>query len=236
MSDVEALRALTEADRWIERVRGQRERLPELAELATVEEELRALAGALTEARAAQAPVRAAYEDAERESARLRQREAELAAALAASTGHARELAALQNEVSHVREVLGAAEDRELELLLAVEPLDETVNAIKQRAQPAVVRRETLRAAIAQLQASLGDEAAALARDRATLADAVAPALRARYDDALVRAGTSGAALVVEGRCDGCRLRLSPLDFDRWRAQAGGSFLTCPSCGRLLLP
>jgi predicted nucleic acid-binding Zn-ribbon protein len=48
--------------------------------------------------------------------------------------------------------------------------------------------------------------------------------------------GTSGAALVVEGRCDGCRLALSPLDFDRFKAQAPETFMDCPECGRLLLP
>jgi predicted nucleic acid-binding Zn-ribbon protein len=236
VSEVEALRALMEADRWIERVRTQRERLPEITELATVEEELRALVAALAQARAAQAPVRTAYEDAARESERLRQRAAELAAALGSSMAHARELAALQNELTHVREALAGAEDRELDLLVEVEPLDDAVRAVKERAQPAMERREGLRASIVQLQASLDDEVAALVARRPAQADAVEPALRARYDDALMRAGTSGAAQVVEGRCDGCRLRLSPLDLDRFKAQAAGSFLACPSCGRLLLP
>lgn len=236
MSDLDALRALMEADRWIDRVRSRRDRLPEQAELATVEDELRSLVAALAEARAAQSPVRAAYEDAQRESDRLRAREAELATALGASTAHPRELAALQNEVSHVREALGAAEDRELELLLEVEPLDDTVRAIRERAQPAAERREALRPAIAVLQASLDDELAALRASRVALADAVSAALLARYDDALVRAGVSGASQVVEGRCDGCRLRLSPLDLDRWKAQGAATFLACPTCGRLLLP
>jgi uncharacterized protein len=236
MSEVEALRALTEADRWIDRVRTQRERLPELVELATVEDELRALVSALSEAREALAPVRAAYEDAQRESERLRRREAELSTTLAHSTASARELTALQTEVTHVRERLAEAEDRELELLLAVEPLDAAVRAVRERAQPAIERRESLRAAIGELQASLDDEVAALTRDRAGLADAVAPALLARYDDAFVRAGTSGAAHVVDGRCDGCRIRLSPLDVDRWKAQGPQILVECPSCGRLLLP
>lgn len=236
MGEVEALRALMEADRWIERVRVQRDHLAEAAELATVEDELRALAGALGEARAAQAPVRTAYEDAARESERLRRRESELSTALGSSTANARDLAALQKEVSHLRERLGEAEDRELELLLAVEPLDEVVRAVRERAQPAARRREELRATIGTLQASLDDEVTALRRDRGALADAVEARLRARYDDALIRSGTSGAAQVVEGRCDGCRLRLSPLDLDRWKGQAPGSFLDCPSCGRLLLP
>jgi predicted nucleic acid-binding Zn-ribbon protein len=235
VSDADALRSLMEADRWIERVRAQRERLPEIAELATVEDELRGLAGALAEARSAQGPVRAAYDDAARESERLRRREAELSTALASSTAGARELSALQKEVGHLRELLAEAEDRELELLLAVEPLDDTVAELRRRAQPCAERRESLRATIAELQAGLDEEVESLRRDRVGVADAVEASLRARYDDALVRAGTSGAAQVIDGRCDGCRLRLSPLDLDRWKAGAG-SFPGCPSCGRLLLP
>ncbi len=130
---------------------------------------------------------------------------------------------------------MAEAEDRELELLLEVEPLDETVAELRRRAQPSAERREELRATIVELQAGLDEEVESLRQGRVALADAVEASLRARYDDALVRAGTSGAAQVVEGRCDGCRLRLSPLDLDRWKAGAG-SFMACPSCGRLLLP
>ena len=57
-----------------------------------------------------------------------------------------------------------------------------------------------------------------------------------RYESALARVGTSGAAVVLEGRCDGCRLALSPLDFDRFKAQPPDTFMDCPECGRILLP
>jgi predicted nucleic acid-binding Zn-ribbon protein len=41
---------------------------------------------------------------------------------------------------------------------------------------------------------------------------------------------------VVEGRCDGCRLALAPLDHDRFKSRALDTFMDCPECGRLLLP
>jgi len=235
VSDAEALRALMEADRWIDRVGAQRTRLPEQAELATLEEELRGLVGALEGANAALAPVRTAYEDTQRESERLRRREGEVATALAASTAGARELTALQKELTHLRELLAETEDRELELLLGVEPLDEAVAAIKDRARPAMARRAELQATIAALVASLDEELVSLRTQRTQRADALAPALLAIYDHALTRAGTAGAAQVVDGRCDGCRIALSPLDFDRWRAQGENGFTPCPNCGRLLL-
>ena len=144
MSETEALRALMQADRWIDRVASQRNHLPEKTELATLEAEL--------------------------------------------------------------------------------------------RAQPDVARRGELQARIAELEVSLDEELASLREGRRDCASALLPELLARYDAALVRAGTSGAAEVDAGRCDGCRIALSPLDVDRWKAQPSGTFLPCPECGRLLLP
>ena len=236
MSETDALRALMEADRWIDRVGSQRNHLPEMAELTTIEDELRGLVKALQEAQAAQAPVKTAFDDAAREAERLESRAKSLDATLAGSTANARELAALQHELQHVRELLERAEDLELDYLVALEPLDATVGAIKERAQPSATRRSELQAIVLTLQASLDEELVALRSERRTRADALSSELLARYDGALVRVGTSGAAQVDAGRCDGCRIALSPLDVDRWKAQAPDTFMTCPECGRLLLP
>lgn len=236
MSETEALRALMQADRWIDRVTSQRTHLPEKVELASLEEELRALVKALHEAQGELEPVRRAYEDAAAEAKRLGARETELASTLAASTANARELGALQKELEHVRDLRSASEDRELEYLLALEPLDEVVTALRAKAQPDVARRGELQTRITELDATLEDELASLRERRHECASALSPELLARYDAAFVRAGTSGAAQVDAGRCDGCRIALSPLDLDRWRAQSSGSFFACPECGRLLLP
>jgi predicted nucleic acid-binding Zn-ribbon protein len=225
-----------DADRWIERVNAQTTHLPEVAELAALEVDLRAQLKALNEAQAALTPVRSAYEEAQREGDRLRARAASLDTTLSNSTANARELAALQTELQHVRELLERSDDKELEYLMAVEPLDEAVAAIKAAAQPAVARRSELQGAIAQLRASLDDEMVALRVTRAETSSAVTPELLARYEASLARVGTSGASQVVSGHCDGCRIALSPLDLDRWKGQPEGSFMNCPECGRLLLP
>ena len=114
VNETDNLRALMEADRWIDRVTAQRNHLPEMAELVTVEEELRGLLKALNEAQAVLAPVQSAYEDSQRESGRLRTRAEALDSTLSSSTANARELAALQGELVHVRELL----ERPLELVL----------------------------------------------------------------------------------------------------------------------
>ena len=236
MSDTEALRALMEADRWIERVRSQRDHLPESVELAQLEGQLRELLADLKDAEGVLGPLASQSEQSSKESERLRLRARDLDRALSESTAGARELTAIQGELNHVRERLSESEDRELELLEQVEPAQARVDEIKQLAQPGVRRRGELIETIKQLRASLEEEVVSLTSDRAARAQAVAPALLARYDAALARVGTSGASQVVEGRCDGCRLRLSPLDVDHFRALPADTFMDCPECGRILLP
>jgi uncharacterized protein len=236
VSETDDLRALMEADRWIDRVNTQKTHLPEMVELAALEIELRAQLKALNDAQAAQAPVRSSYELTQREGERLRTRAEGLDKNLHNSTANARELAALQTELHHVRELLERNDDLELEYLIAVEPLDEVVNAVKAAAQPAVARRAELQTAIAELQASLDEELVALRASRVERAAALAPELLARYEAVMKRVGTSGASQIVSGHCDGCRIALSPLDLDHWKGQPAETFMSCPECGRLLLP
>jgi uncharacterized protein len=236
VSEADALRALMDADRWIDRVRSQKTHLPESAELSSLEVELRVLLKDLHEAESSLAPLKTSFETVDAESRRLRTRAKDLDDALSSSTASSRELSAIQGELTHVRTLLAESEDRELELLESLEPAESRIESIKQLAQPGVRRRAELLESIAQLQGTLDDELVSLARDRDERALALSSPLLTRYDAALRRVGTSGAAQVVEGRCDGCRLALSPLDYDRFRAQPLDTFMDCPECGRLLLP
>jgi predicted nucleic acid-binding Zn-ribbon protein len=236
VSETDDLRALMEADRWIERVSAQRTHLPESEELAVLESELRGIQKSLLAVEAVVGPIKSSYDDAARESSRLKKRANDLDTTLASSTANARELAALQKELTHVRMLLGESEDRELELLLEVDPREAEIASLRSRAQPGAVRRRELLEIISQLQASLSDELVSLRRDRDDRATALPIELLARYDVSMAHAGTSGAAQVIEGHCDGCRLALSPLDIDRWKGQPVGVFMDCSECGRLFLP
>ncbi len=120
--------------------------------------------------------------------------------------------------------------------MLDVELFEAAIASIKAVAQPGVARRSELTSVIDELQATLADELAALGASRDEVAATVSPALRTRYEAALRRSGTSGAAQVVNGRCDGCRIALSPLDFDHWRLSPVDTFMDCPECDALLLP
>lgn len=232
MTDVEALRALLEADRWIEKVRAQRDNLAEAVELQNVEERLRALLVELRQSEEVLAPVRGAYEASREESRRLEARENELTRALASSTGAARDLAAMQHELDSVSAARSVAEDRELELLVEIEPLEAAVESVKRAGEPLVGRRAELREEIVALRAGLDEEIVALQAQREVLADALDDDVRARYETVSTRLGSPGAAQLVQGRCDGCRLALAPADLDKLKGESVG---VCPSCGRMLI-
>ena len=72
MSDTTTLRALMEADRWVERVIAQRNHLPEMAELALLEEELRSLVASLKQAQVDQAPIQKKYSELQDGAEKLR--------------------------------------------------------------------------------------------------------------------------------------------------------------------
>ena len=225
-----------EADRWVERVIAQRNHLPEMAELITLEEELRSLVASLKQAQVDQAPIQKKYSELQDGAEKLRKRSHDIQAKLDSSTANARELGALQTEIEHVRELLSKAEDLELEAFLELEPLDQSVENIKAAAQPKMERRAELKAQIVSLQATLDEEIISLRSSRQECAVQVPSELLKTYETAHKRVGISGAAQVDNGRCDGCRIELSPLDFDRWKAQPQDTFMACPECGRLLLP
>ncbi len=234
--DLAAVAALVEVDRWIDRLAGQRDHLPEQSELTALEVELRERAREIEVARAAIAPTRAAYEAALEEAERLATRERELRDRLARSTAGAREIEAVAHEADQVAERRQGADERALALLEELEVGDARVAELRLVAQPALTRREELMATVAALRASLDDEIVARRTEREQRVAAVAPDLLARYEARRTRAGVSGAAHVVDGRCDGCRIALAPLDLDRWRATRDAEWIDCPSCGRMLLP
>jgi len=135
-----------------------------------------------------------------------------------------------------VRELLERSDDLELEYLIAVEPLDEAVNAVKAAAQPAVLGGAKSRRRSSNSTPAWMKNWSPCAPRGSKRCAALAPELLKRYEAALARAGTSGASQIVSGRCDGCRIALSPLDLDRWKGQPEGAFMNCPECGRLLMP
>jgi hypothetical protein len=229
VDETEQLRALMEADRWIDRVGAQREHLVEMAELSALEGDLRGFAKDLQEAKAAQTPVRSAYEAAQHDTERLSLALVTSRNDSRRSTANARELAAIHTELEHVRQLLSSAEDIELGLLIDVEPLDEAVSAIKAHAQPGLARRGELQATIAQLQSTLDEEITSLRVARVARADALSPDLLKRYQGVMSRVGPRGCRRLRPDAATGAASRCRRLTSTAGRPRRPGRSWPVPN-------
>ncbi|MBU6496391.1 MAG: hypothetical protein KGR42_08310 [Acidobacteria bacterium] len=230
----EDLLALADLDRLLDRLVAARAGLPERVRVEEIERHLRALSAEVSDVEAERAPHAARLRETHADSERLRTRLQQIDARLGAST-NAREAESLHAERDHVTRSLDGAEDAELSTLVDLEPLDEALTTLKERARPLIEERAELLDTLRGLEESLDDEHRARVAERTELSRSLDPALLRRYERALARVGGAGAARLEEGRCGGCHVRLAPGDLEAL-TRSGDEIGECPSCGRLLVP
>jgi len=226
---------LQEIDTALAQLAYRRANLPELAELAALERELSALQDEL-------ARVRADADDLDRDIARLerdieqvRDRKDRDSARLAAGTGPARELEALQHEVESLTRRQTVLEDQELELMERREQVQGTIDDLEGRLADAQRRRaETEQRRDAAL-AEIAAEEEARRQARAPLAARLPADLVALYEKIRDDHDGVGAARLRGGRCGGCRLELSGSERARVRAAAPDEVIRCEECRRIMV-
>jgi predicted nucleic acid-binding Zn-ribbon protein len=154
---------------------------------------------------------------------------------LDAGTGPARELEALQHELTSLRRRQSELEDSELEFM---EQRENAQSALESTiAQIADVRAD-LAAAESERDAALAE----IAKDeewkvsaRKPLAADLPADLIALYDKVRESSGGLGAALLRSGRCGGCRLELSGGERARVKAAAADEVVRCDDCRRIMV-
>ncbi|TDC40756.1 C4-type zinc ribbon domain-containing protein [Micromonospora sp. KC213] len=212
----------------------RRRTLPERAELDALARELSALEDERVRAQVA-------VDDLDRDIARLekdidqvRARKTKDEDRLAAGTGPARELEALQHELVSLNRRQGDLEDAELELMEQRETAQGVLDGIeakladaRERRAAAEQRRDDSLAEIAKEEefkkSARRPLVADLPADLVTLYD------RIREDSGL------GAALLTAGRCGGCRLDISGADLARIRKADPNEVVRCEECRRIMV-
>jgi predicted nucleic acid-binding Zn-ribbon protein len=91
------------------------------------------------------------------------------------------------------------------------------------------------RGELAAAEAAVDADLAKIGAKRSAAAAAVPAGLLARYDKLRDHLGGTGAARLVDGRCTGCHLALSPWDLDDARRAPEDAVLACEACGRILV-
>jgi len=99
--------------------------------------------------------------------------------------------------------------------------------------------RETRRiaAALQAAETEIDAELAQLGAQRREKVGDLPAAIVAEYDRLRGKDKLAGraAALLVDGECGGCRVKLPVLEYNRMRAKPEDTLLTCPRCARVLV-
>ncbi|MEU4378264.1 zinc ribbon domain-containing protein [Micromonospora echinofusca] len=212
----------------------RRRSLPERAELDGLARELSALEDERVRAQVA-------VDDLDRDIARMekdvdqvRARKAKNEARLAAGTGPARELEALQHELVSLNRRQGDLEDAELELMEQRETAQGVLDGVEKRLAEVREKRDDAERRRDESLAEIAKEEEFKRGARQPLAADLPADLLGLYDK--IREDTGlGAALLTAGRCGGCRLELSGADVARIRKTDPDEVVRCEDCRRIMV-
>lgn len=213
----------------------RRRSLPEHAEIDAVSLELSKLEDERVRAQVAVDDLDRDINRLERDVDQVRVRKAKDEARLAAGSGPARELEALQHEVVSLQRRQTELEDAELELMEQREQAQATLDEITARITAARIRRDEAEARRDQTLSEIARDEEFKTSARQPLAADLPTDLITLYDKIRESAGGLAAALLRGGRCGGCRLELSGSERAQVKAAAPDEVVRCEECRRIMV-
>ncbi|MQA97988.1 MAG: hypothetical protein GEV11_26500 [Streptosporangiales bacterium] len=227
---------LQELDSALARLAHRRRTLPELAEIARLEEAANKLrdtvVAAETEVSDLEREQRKAENDVEQVRIRARRDQERLDSGRITSP---KELSNLQSEIGSLGRRQNDLEDVVLEIM------ERRETAESQRVELAG-QRDTTNAELDEARtrrdaafAEIDNDAAGTGKRRAEVAADIPGDLLALYDKLRDQFGGVGAAALHRGRCEGCKLALSTVELNRLRGAAEDEVLRCEECRRILV-
>ncbi|MGA4729923.1 zinc ribbon domain-containing protein [Micromonospora taraxaci] len=212
----------------------RRRTLPERAELEALARELSALEDERVRAQVAVDDLDRDIARMEKDVEQVRARKEKDENRLAAGTGPARELEALQHELVSLNRRQGDLEDAELELMEQRETAQGVLDGVEQRLADARDKRAATEQRRDEAMAEIAKDEEFKRGARQPLASDLPADLVKLYDK--IREDTGmGAALLTAGRCGGCRLELSGADLARIRGAAPDDVVRCEDCRRIMV-
>ncbi|SCL38011.1 hypothetical protein GA0070624_6067 [Micromonospora rhizosphaerae] len=212
----------------------RRRTLPERAELEALAREISALEDERVRAQVAVDDLDRDIARQEKDIEQVRARKSKDEARLAAGTGPARELEALQHELVSLNRRQSDLEDAELELMEQRETAQGVLDGIERRMAEARDRRAAAEQRRDESLAEIAKEEEFKRSARQPLANDLPADLVTLYNR--IREDTGlGAALLTAARCGGCRLELSGADLARIRKADPDEVVRCEECRRIMV-
>ena len=209
--------------------------LPQHREVTALEDEARTLDTQLVNSRTALSDVQREVDKSEADVQLVRDRAARDRARLDAGTGTAKDLQALQHELTSLSRRQSELEDIELEIMERAEALAEHVTVLERDQRDLATR---LAAVVEARDLAMGDYAGerdTVAGRRAATVESVGEDLVALYERIRSGNGGIGAAELRQRRCGGCHMELNQVDMNRITQAPADEVLRCEECGRILV-
>lgn len=225
---------LVELDTTLAQLAHRLRSLPELTDIARLEQREGPLEEDVVRAQTELSDVRREVARAEEAVQLVRDRAARNQQRLDAGTGSPKDLQGLQHELESLARRQGVLEDEELE---AMERAEEAEAAERKALSALDTHREQLaglRADRDRKSAQIEAERDQVAGGREAITADLSDELLALYERLRAHSGT-GAAPLQQRRCGGCRLEINAVDLGRIRAAPDDEVLRCEECGRILV-
>ncbi|GAA4403302.1 C4-type zinc ribbon domain-containing protein [Fodinibacter luteus] len=222
-------------DTRLDQIAHARVHLPQLAELADLENKARLIDDQLVRSRTELDDIQREVAKAEADVQLVRDRAARDQARLDAGTGTAKDLQAIQHELGSLARRQAELEDLELEVMERAESAESDVAELERGRGELTARIDALRAARDEALARLDAEAADVGAPRSAAVDEVGADLVALYEKIRASSGGTGAAALRQRRCGGCQLELNPVELQRLRLAPEDEVLRCEECRRILV-
>lgn len=197
---------------------------------------LDALQAELDDAERAVTDARTQVRDAEREAEQIKAKQDKDRSRLdAGQVSSPRELQSLQHEIATLQQLLDEVETRELEAMEQLDEAESTLGGLRSQVADLAAQRQGHEDDLARARQGIDVDRDALAGERSQVAAELPDDLLARYERSRAQHGGVGVGALRNGRCEGCRLALTPADLARAKTAAPDELLRCEECGRLLV-
>ncbi|MFZ8980609.1 MAG: zinc ribbon domain-containing protein [Candidatus Nanopelagicales bacterium] len=221
-------------DLEIDRARHRRATLAEAARVSELEASARTLDDDITRAAVEVSDLEAEQRKADADVDLVRQRAAK-DRELLETINDAKQLSNLQHELESLARRQSELEDVELEVMERLDAAQKSHADLLSRREALAGELETARSALDNALADLADDERIATQARSSAADGLPTDLLALYDKLRADNGGIGAAALHRGRCEGCRIELTPVDLGRIREAPETEVIRCEECRRILV-
>ncbi len=222
-------------DTRLDQLAHARSHLPQHAELEDLQGKARLIDDQLVRSRTELDDVQREVRKAEADVQLVRDRAARDQSRLDAGTGTAKDLQALQHELTSLARRQSELEDVELEVMERAEAAEHDVAELERGRGELGERITALEADRDDALAKLDAEQQEVGGPRATVSQEVGDDLVTLYEKIRAQAGGTGAAALRQRRCGGCQLELNPVDLQRIRSADEDEVIRCEECRRILV-